>query len=211
MAATLNTAPDPASLEQQQQEMAQAAPASPSTPWYKWLPHPITAIFTVIFKLLALLVYLLLYWITKQFVVSFVVVIIFIAFDFWTMKNVSGRMLVGLRWWNEVLEDGTSKWRFECLPESEKGRLNKVEIITFWGSLIIFPVLWVGCFVLAVARLPPQVDWAVLCAIAVVISASNVFGYIKCARGARAQVKQMMKTVATKAVVAAATASISNQ
>jgi hypothetical protein len=33
--------------------------------------------------------------------------------DFWTVKNVSGRLLVGLRWWNEIKEDGESVWVFE--------------------------------------------------------------------------------------------------
>ena len=36
-------------------------------------------------------------------------------FDFWTVKNVSGRILVGLRWWNEVKEDQTV-WIFEAKP-----------------------------------------------------------------------------------------------
>lgn len=33
--------------------------------------------------------------------------------DFWTVRNVSGRRLVGLRFWNQVDEDGTSYWVFE--------------------------------------------------------------------------------------------------
>jgi len=36
-----------------------------------------------------------------------------LAFDFWTVKNISGRLLVGLRWWNEINEDGTNSWLFE--------------------------------------------------------------------------------------------------
>jgi len=36
-----------------------------------------------------------------------------LAFDFWTVKNVSGRLMVGLRWWNKIEEDGTSTWIFE--------------------------------------------------------------------------------------------------
>lgn len=28
-------------------------------------------------------------------------------------QNVSGRLLVGLRWWNQVDEDGKSQWVFE--------------------------------------------------------------------------------------------------
>ena len=50
----------------------------------------------------------------------FILVIIFSAFDFWFVKNVSGRyiltyfsILVGLRWWNEVKENGKEVWIFE--------------------------------------------------------------------------------------------------
>lgn len=34
------------------------------------------------------------------------VVIVLSAFDFWTVKNVTGRLLVGLRWWSEPRVDG---------------------------------------------------------------------------------------------------------
>ena len=39
------------------------------------------------------------------------------AFDFWVVKNVSGRILVGLRWWNEVKSDGTEVWVYESKHE----------------------------------------------------------------------------------------------
>lgn len=32
---------------------------------------------------------------------------------FFMYKNVTGRLLVGLRWWNQVDEDGHSHWMFE--------------------------------------------------------------------------------------------------
>jgi hypothetical protein len=41
---------------------------------------------------------------------AFVVCVLLFAFDFWTVKNVTGRILVGLRWWNEVKPDGTEEW-----------------------------------------------------------------------------------------------------
>lgn len=34
-------------------------------------------------------------------VITFIVVVILAALDFWTVKNVSGRLLLGLRWWSE--------------------------------------------------------------------------------------------------------------
>lgn len=39
--------------------------------------------------------------------------------DFWTVKNITGRLMVGLRWWNYVDDDGKSHWVFE----SKKVRL----------------------------------------------------------------------------------------
>lgn len=33
-------------------------------------------------------------------VIIFIFVLIISALDFWTVKNVTGRLLVGLRWWS---------------------------------------------------------------------------------------------------------------
>lgn len=40
------------------------------------------------------------------------------------VKNVSGRLMVGLRWWNEVSEMGGSDWKFESLEEGQRA-VNK--------------------------------------------------------------------------------------
>ena len=52
-----------------------------------------------------------------SFVIQFVFTVLLLALDFWTVKNVSGRILVGLRWWNEVDEQGQSVWHFESLDQ----------------------------------------------------------------------------------------------
>ena len=76
--------------------------------------HPIAAFFHVFFRAAALIVYLLLSsFVSGHFVELFLTVILLLAFDFWTVKNVTGRLLVGLRWWNKIEEDGTSTWVFE--------------------------------------------------------------------------------------------------
>lgn len=77
--------------------------------------HPTVAVFHVSFKLAAIAAYLLLGIFTGSFVVQFVLTVTLLAFDFWTVKNVSGRLLVGLRWWNDVDEDGAGTWRFETI------------------------------------------------------------------------------------------------
>lgn len=60
---------------------------------------------------------------TSSFILHFVICVVLIAFDFWTIKNVSGRRLVGMRWWNETDQEGESLWRFESLDQQVRGHL----------------------------------------------------------------------------------------
>lgn len=39
-------------------------------------------------------------------VLTFIFTIILSALDFWVVKNISGRLLVGLRWWSAYDEKG---------------------------------------------------------------------------------------------------------
>lgn len=43
----------------------------------------------------------------------FLATILFGAFDFWVVKNVTGRLLVGLRYSSEFDDNGNEKWVFE--------------------------------------------------------------------------------------------------
>lgn len=55
---------------------------------------------------------------SASFVMNFVVCMVLLAADFWTVKNVTGRLLVGMRWWNDAAgADGNTTWRFESLDE----------------------------------------------------------------------------------------------
>ena len=77
--------------------------------------------FHLFFRALAIVVYIIPFVHRNSYVISFVTITMLLAFDFWTVKNISGRLLVGLRWWNEINEDGTNSWLFEskdvCLNE----------------------------------------------------------------------------------------------
>ena len=77
------------------------------------ISHPVAVVFHLLFRTAAILFYLFSSWFSLSFVFVFVMTVLLIAFDFWTVKNISGRLLVGLRWWNQVNEDGTSIWIFE--------------------------------------------------------------------------------------------------
>jgi hypothetical protein len=90
-------------------------------------------------------------------VLVFIVTILLLAADFYYLKNIAGRRLVGLRWWNEVNgSSGDSHWVFESAPQpNEPG--GKVVTPTdkrfFWLALYAQPGLWVALAIVAIVRL----------------------------------------------------------
>ena len=83
----------------------------------------------------------------------FIITIILLAADFYYLKNIAGRRLVGLRWWNEVdPSTGDSKWVFES---SEPGTkiVNATDSRFFWLAMYAQPFLWIALAVLALIRL----------------------------------------------------------
>jgi len=49
----------------------------------------------------------------KHHLAIFVLIIFLNALDFWVVKNITGRFLIGFRWWNEYDEYGLEKVVFE--------------------------------------------------------------------------------------------------
>lgn len=89
--------------------------------------HPYVSFFHLFFRGAALATYILCGWFSDSFITSFVFVILLLSADFWTVKNITGRLLVGLRWWNYVDDDGLSHWIFESKEVSLNGRMRFVE------------------------------------------------------------------------------------
>ena len=104
----------------------------------------------------SLLVYLLGLLFTSNFVLIFIITILLLAADFYYLKNIAGRRLVGLRWWNEVNgSSGESHWVFESAPQANEpgGKLvNATDKRFFWMALYAQPALWVALAIVAVVR-----------------------------------------------------------
>jgi hypothetical protein len=83
----------------------------------------------------------------------FIITILLLAADFYYIKNIAGRRLVGLRWWNEVdAQTGDSQWVFESSEPGTK-TINPTDSRFFWLALYIQPMLWVLMAILALVRL----------------------------------------------------------
>ncbi|XP_013188920.2 uncharacterized Golgi apparatus membrane protein-like protein CG5021 isoform X1 [Amyelois transitella] len=152
--------------------------------------HPYIVIFHLVFRCAAIVVYVLCGWFSDSFIASFVLVVLLLSADFWTVKNITGRLLVGLRWWNYVDDDGKSHWVFEA----KQNRVNSNESRLFWMGLVLCPVVWAVFFVFCLFGLKFQ--WMLLVLIALTLSGANLVGYVKCKLGA----KQSLSSATTEFV-----------
>lgn len=150
--------------------------------------HPTVALFHLLFKTLALLVYIFSGLFTSNFIFVCVVCILLLAFDFWTVKNVTGRLLVGLRWWNYVKEDGSNEWVFESLENMSE--ISAMDKRIFWWGLYIPVFLWGSIFVLDILKL--NIQWLVVVVVALAMHIANIVGYTKCSNDAKARMKKLM-------------------
>ena len=91
------------------------------------------------FKACGLASYMLLNLFIGNYTLTFIVVILLAVFDFWVVKNLTGRILVGLRWWSQVNADGSEEWKFEGLDEKKSGG---VDSFMFWTVLYVTPIVW---------------------------------------------------------------------
>eukprot|EP00347_Sterkiella_histriomuscorum_P004313 403360921 len=147
--------------------------------------HPIICVLQFIFKLVGFLSYLLLNIFVGNLVLVYIVVIISQAVDFYVSKNITGRILVGLRWWSQINEDGTEEWIFESLPDENKNQ-NKADSRTFWFTTYATPILWM-IFVI-VSILSFSVSNVTICLFGAMLSFTNLMGYIKCEKNHKSQV-----------------------
>lgn len=95
------------------------------------------SIFLFVVQFSAIGFYVLCSLVIHSFVIQFVITILLVALDFWTIKNVSGRLLVGLRWWNDINEEGESVWHFETLDQ-EVCNFNIAWMYCLWHKQILF-------------------------------------------------------------------------
>lgn len=152
------------------------------------IKHPVASFFHLFFRVSAVFVYLLCGVYGGGFIACMVTIILLLSCDFWTVKNITGRLMVGLRWWNQVDDDGQSRWVFES-KASGKQQASASEARIFWIGLIVCPVLWV-VFVFS-TLLSFNIKWLPVVIMGLVLQGANLYGYVKCKVGAKTNLKNM--------------------
>ncbi|CAO3579201.1 unnamed protein product [Absidia cylindrospora] len=172
----------PTQEQQPQQQQQQQQPTRNTVrDYFEQSSHPLAAFFYLVFRLGALLMYLLGSIFTDNFTLVFVITILLLAFDFWTVKNVSGQLLVGLRWWNEIQANGSNKWVFESANPNR--HINAADSRLFWSVLYGTPVLWILFALSCIFTF--KATWLVIVVVAIILNMANVVGYTQCDKDAK--------------------------
>ncbi|KAF8196678.1 DUF846-domain-containing protein [Mycena galopus ATCC 62051] len=135
--------------------------------------HPLALFFLFFFRIAAITVYLFSGFLTDNYVLSTVGVVVLLAMDFWNCRNVAGRTLVGLRFWNQVDEDGESYWVFESRDPSRPA--NAIDSRMFWIAIYVFPILWVALFIVSLLRF--KLSFVPIVILALVFNVTNAVGF----------------------------------
>ena len=176
---------------QNAQTMAQAQSRSSITNFYRNSSHPFICIFTFIFKIAAFVIYIIISFFTNQKGLIYLSVILIGAVDFWITKNVSGRFLVGLRWWNEVKEGGKEVWIFESKNEKTEATADKS---IFWTSLYVNGGGWAILFLFKLITL--SITNAIIAFTMLMFAGINLYGFFKCSKEQQGKLNKL----GTKAV-----------
>ncbi|KAH6636694.1 hypothetical protein F5144DRAFT_568347 [Chaetomium tenue] len=157
--------------------MEQPQPLPGSLTW-RLSSHPITLLIFLGFRISSLLVYLFGLLFTDNLVMIFIITILLLAADFYYLKNIVGRRLVGLRWWNEVdPSTGDSHWVFESSEPGTKV-INPTDSRFFWIAIYAQPIFWI--LLALVAVLTFKFIWLPLVAIALVLTITNTLAFSRC-------------------------------
>lgn len=179
--------------------------------------HPIALLCHLLFRSIAILLFLFSTLFFSNFITSFVTTIIFLSMDFWTVKNITGRLLVGLRWWNHVDDEGKSHWIYESRQNNPKDPNQLVvestsEARIFWMALIVSQLIWSMFFIISLFTF--KFKWLTIIVVAFTLNGSNLFGFLKCKFGSKQNLsnvassyfgKQMLKSLFQRATSTVAT------
>uniref|UniRef100_A0A673ALV1 Golgi apparatus membrane protein TVP23 homolog n=2 Tax=Sphaeramia orbicularis TaxID=375764 RepID=A0A673ALV1_9TELE len=155
------------------------------------IKHPLVSFFHLFFRASAIVVYLFSDIVGGGFIPCMVTIILLLSCDFWTVKNVSGRFLVGLRWWNQVDGDGKSHWIFESRKRNSQNTGSTAESRIFWVGLIVCPIFWI-IFVFSTI-FSFKIKWLAVVIMGLVLQWANVYGYIRCKVGGKSDLRDLAK------------------
>lgn len=183
--------------QQQTQTEQQTQSTIPQTLYQKLSEssHPVALLSFLILRLSPPVIYIFGLLFTSNYILFFITTILLLAADFWNVKNISGRLLVGLRWWNESNELGQSIWVFENADPNRY--INPIDSKVFWLLMYVIPSVWIVFAILAILKL--ELLSLILVIVAISLSMTNTLAYTKCDKFGKANniANEMFSSVST--------------
>lgn len=156
--------------------------------------HPILCMILIVIKCVALLSFILFGFFIKSEIIYLIVILLGVC-DFWITKNIAGRRLVGLRWWNEVKENGDEVWIFESKNKHIETQTDKN---VFWITLYINTALWFFLFLYEMITF--SITWFVIAVIMLMFACINLYGYLKCSEDQQRKIGLIGSKLAMKVI-----------
>lgn len=150
--------------------------------------HPGACFFHLVFKIVGVFCYMFLGLIVSSTLTNFLTVFGSIILDFWVCKNITGRILAGYRWWNDMDEDGEEVWFYESYDYEL--RFQPIDTNVFWWGMGLNTIFWSIMCVLKVISL--NFLWGLLTVVAAMLNWMNFYAYYKCHRAHHAKLSGMM-------------------
>jgi hypothetical protein len=144
----------------------------------KWrdLSHPLILLSHMIFKIVTVVFYILGGWF---YLIIFLLCGVLAAVDFWIVKNISGRLLVRLLWWNETNpHTQKNEWRFEYDPD--RSTIHKIEDQLFWNTMYVSCTIWIVLSFFNLIQF--KMEWLLLTSFIMGLNLTNLVAYWQCYR-----------------------------
>jgi hypothetical protein len=166
--------------------------------------HPCVITWDLILKIAPIALYIVASFLPNSLIIRLSCITILAAIDFWFTKNISGRVLVGLRWGRVVHEDGEEEFIYETKRNELKN--NPVDSKFFWGLLAVSFVIWLVFLffnILALTNL-------MIILIPVSLLGCNLYSFYKCSKVQQDNVKNFVNKQKQKATNEAVNYGINN-
>lgn len=135
-------------------------------------------VFTLLFKALGMFSYLFFNLVIGDDILLFILVTLLSAFDFYMVKNISGRLMIGMRWWSDLDSQGKEQWNFESHETTFQPQSGHSSI--FWTSLGVSVLFWGFFCFLNILSL--KIYWLLVTGIAFSLAGINLWAFFKCSR-----------------------------
>ena len=136
-------------------------------------------------KVVAVTIYLLGGVLTESFVIRFVLLVLLGATDFWSVKKVTGRLLVGMLWVTTVdAHTGETRWYYHATLAPSHPRAVRI----FWMGLAGSFVAWTVFALISLLKF--NLTWLVVCLIWLALTGTNIWGFYKCRRDRKRRTRE---------------------